>query len=86
MKVPNREIPLLFDQRGVRKMVISDINRDVSKMWARAAARDEAMEVAVEIKKGQAGVRQEQVQLDFSDDIADDAGNNDKSKLDKDYF
>ena len=50
-----------------------------------SAARDEAMEVAVEIEKGQAGVRQEQVQLDFSDDSADDVGNNDKSKLDEDY-
>ena len=55
-------------------------------MWARAAARDEAMEVAVEIEKGQAGFRQEQVQLDFSDDSADDAGNNDKSKLGKYYI
>ena len=43
------------------------------------------MEVAVEIEKGQAGVWQEQAQLDFSDDSADDAGNNDKSKLDEDY-
>ena len=42
------------------------------------------MEVAVEIEKGQAGVWQEQVQLDFSDDSADDAVNNDKSKLDED--
>ena len=44
----------------------------------RAAAKNEAMEVAVEIEKGQAGFRQEQVQLGFSDDSADDAGNNDK--------
>ena len=55
-------------------------------MWARAAARDEAMEVAVEIQKGQAGFKQEQVQLDFSDDSTDDAGNNDKSKLEEDYI
>ena len=47
-------------------------------MWARAAARNKAMEVAVKIVKGQAGFRQEQVQLGFSDDSADDAGNNDK--------
>ena len=52
-------------------------------MWARAAARDEAMEVVVEIEKGQAGFRQEQVQRDFSDDSADDAGNNNKSKLEE---
>ena len=65
MKVPKREISLLLEQRGARKMVISDIDKNVSKMWAQAAARDEAMEVAVEIQKGQAGFRQEQVQLDF---------------------
>ena len=41
--------------------------------------------MAVEIEKGQAGFRQEQVQLDFSDGSAEDAGNNDKSKLDKYY-
>ena len=55
-------------------------------MRAQAAARDETMEVAVKIQKGQAGFRQEQVQLDFSDDSADDADNNDKSKLDEDYI
>ena len=55
-------------------------------MRARAAARDEAMEVAVEIKKGQAGFRQEQVQHYFSDDSADDAGNDDKSKLGEYYI
>ena len=44
------------------------------------------MEVAVEVEKGQAGVRQEQVQVDFSDDSADDTGSNDKSKLDEDYI
>ena len=44
------------------------------------------MEMAVEIEKDQAGVRQEQVQLDFSDDSANDAGNNYKSKLDEDYI
>ena len=85
MKVPKREIPLLLDLSGARKTVISDIDKDVSKMLARAAARDEAMEVAVKIQKGQAEFRQEQVQLDFSDDSADDAGNNDKRKLDEDY-
>ena len=85
VKVRTLKIPCLLDQSGARKTIISDIDRDVSKMWARAAARDEAMEVAVEIQKGQAGFRQEQVQLDFSDDSADDAGNNDKSKLDEDY-
>ena len=34
-------------------------------MWARAAAKDEVMEVAAEIEKVQAEVRQEQVQLDL---------------------
>ena len=86
MKVSKREISPLLDQRGARKMVISDINKDVNKMFARATARDEAVEVAVEIEKGQAGVRQEQVQLDFSEDSANDAGNNYKSKLDEDYI
>ena len=42
--------------------------------------------MAAEIEKGQAGFRQEQVQLDFSNDSADDAGNNDKSKLDEVYI
>ena len=86
MNVPEREIPFLLDQHVARKMVISDIDKDVSKMWARAAARDEAMEVAVEIEKSQAEFRQEQVHLDFSNDSADDDGNNNKSKLDKDYI
>ena len=76
-----QEIPFLLDQRGSWKIVISDFDKYVSKMWARAAARDEAMEVVVEIEKGQAGFRREQVQRDFSDDSADDAGNNNKSKL-----
>ena len=44
------------------------------------------MEVAVEIERGQVGFRQEQVQLDFSDDSADDAGNNDKSELNEYYI
>ena len=44
------------------------------------------MEVAVEIEKVQAGFRQEQVQLDFSDDSAEDAGNNDKSELNEYYI
>ena len=47
-------------------MVIADIDRNVSRMWALAAARDEAMEVAAEIEKVQAEVRQEQVQLELS--------------------
>ena len=41
VKVPEREIPFLLDQREARKMVISDIDKDVSKMWVRAAAREE---------------------------------------------
>ena len=87
VKVCKREIPVFLDQRGTRKLIIPDIDKDVSKMWARAAARDEyiIMEVAVEIEKGQAGFRQEQVQLDFSDDSAEDAGNN-KSELNEYYI
>ena len=42
--------------------------------------------MAVEIEKGEARLRQAQEQLDFSDDSADDVGNNNKSKLDKDYI
>ena len=49
-------------------------------------ARDEAMEVPAEIEKVQAEVRQEQVQLDFSDKSAYKVGDNDKSKIDKDYI
>ena len=86
VKVPKREIQFLLDQRFARKMVIADINRNVSRMWARAAARDEAMEVAAEIEKVQAEVRQEQVQLDLSDESAYEVGDNDKSKIDEDYI
>ena len=72
--------------RCARKMIIADIDRNVSRMWARAAARDEAMEVAAEIEKVQAEVRQEEVQLDISDESAYEVGDNDKSKIDKDYI
>ena len=34
VKVSKREILFLLDQRGARKMIISDIDKDVSKMWA----------------------------------------------------
>ena len=44
------------------------------------------MEVAAEIGKVQAEVRQEQVQLDLSDETAYKGGDNDKSKIDKDYI
>ena len=44
------------------------------------------MEVAAEIKKVQAEVRQEQVQLDLSDESAYEVGDNDKSKIDEDYI
>ena len=67
-------------------MIIADIDRNVSRMWARAAARDEAMEVAAEIEKVQAEVRQEQMQLDLSDESAYEVGDNDKSKIDEDYI
>ena len=67
-------------------MVIADIDRNVSRMWARAAARDEAMEVAAEIEKVQAEVRQEQVQLDLFEESAYKIGDNDKSKIDEDYI
>ena len=40
VKVPKREIQFLLDQRCAWKMIIADINRNVSRMWARAAARD----------------------------------------------
>ena len=58
----------------------------LARMWAQVAARDEAMEVAAEIEKVQAEVRQEQVQLDLSDKSAYKVGNNDKSKIDEDYI
>ena len=67
-------------------MVIADINRNVSRMWARVAARDEAMEVSAEIEKVQAEVRQEQVQLDLSDESAYKVGDNEKSIIDEDYI
>ena len=44
------------------------------------------MEVAAEIEKVLAEVRQEQVQLDLSDKSAYEVGDNDKSKIDKDYI
>ena len=80
VKVPKREIQFLLNQRCARKMIIADIDRNVSRMWARAAARDEAMEVAAEIEKIQAEVRQEQMQLDLSDKNVYEVGDNDKSK------
>ena len=86
MKVPKREIQFLLDQRCARKMVIADIDRNVNRMCARAAARDEAMEVAAEIEKVQAEIRQEQVQLDLSDESAYEIGDNNKSKIDEDYI
>ena len=86
VKVPKREIQVLFDQHCARKLIIADIDRNVSRMWARAAARDEAMKVAAEMEKVQAEVRQEQVQLDFFDESAYEVGDNDKSKIDKDYI
>ena len=67
-------------------MVIADINRNVSRMWAGAAARDEAMKVAAKIEKVQAEVRQKQVQLDLSDESAYEVGDNHKSKIDEDYI
>ena len=77
VKVPKREIQFLLNQRFARKMVIADIDRNVSRMWARAAARDEAI---------QAEVRQEQVQLDLSDESAYEVRDNDMSKIDEDYI
>ena len=86
MKVPKREIQFLLDQRCARKMIIAKIDKTVSGMWAQAAARDEAMEMAAEMEKVQAEVRQEQVQLDLSDESAYEVGDNDKSKIDEDYI
>ena len=85
MKVSKHEIQFLLDQHCTQKMVIADIGRNVSRMWAQGAARDEAMEVAAEIEKVQAEVRQEQVQLDLFDESAYEVGDIDKSKIDKDY-
>ena len=86
VKVPKREIQFLLDQSCARKMVIADIDRNVGRMWARVAARDEAMKVAAEIEKVQAEVRQQQVQLHLSDKSAYEVGNNDKSKIDEDHI
>ena len=86
MKVPKREIQFLLDQRCARKMIIAEIDRNVSRMWARAAARDEAMDVATEIEKFQTEVRQEQVQLDLSNESVYEVGDNDKSKIDEDFI
>ena len=58
VKVPKREMQFLLDQRCARIMVMA---RNVSRISDRAAARDKAMEVAAEIEKVQAEVRQEQV-------------------------
>ena len=78
-------IQFLLDQRCARK-IIADIDRNVSRMWAPAVARDEVMEVATEIEKVQAEVRQDQVQLDLSDESAYEVGDNDNSKIDEDYI
>ena len=86
VKVPKREIQFLLDQHCARKMIIAEIDRNVSRMWAQAAARDEAMEVATEIEKVQTEVRQEQVQLDLSNESVYEVGDNDKSKIDEDFI
>ena len=86
VKVSKHEIQFLLDQHCTQKMIIADIDRNVSGMWARAVARDKVMEVAAEIEKVQAEVRQEQVQLDLSDESAYEVGNNDKSNIDEDYI
>ena len=86
VKAPKREIQFLIEQSCARKIIIANIDRNVSEMWTRAAARDEAMEVAAEIENVQAEVRQEQVQLDLSDESAYEVGDNDQSKIDKDYI
>ena len=51
VKVPKREIQFLLDQSCARKMVIADIDRNVARIRAQAAARNEAIEVAAEIEK-----------------------------------
>ena len=76
----------MLDQRCARKIVIADINRNVCRMWARAAARDKTIEVAAEVERVQAQVTQEQVQLNLSDESAYKVGDNDKTKIDKDYI
>ena len=86
VKVPKGEIQFLLDQRCAQKKVIADVDRNVSRMWAQAAVRDKTMEVAAKIEKVQAEVRQEQVQLDLSDESAYKVDGNDKSKIDEDYI
>ena len=58
----------------------------LAECGARVAVRDEAMEVAAEIEKVQAEVRQKQVRLDLSDESAYEVSDNDKSKIDEDYI
>ena len=65
VKIPKCEIQFLLDQRCAGNMIIADIDRNVSRMWARAAIRDEAMEMSAEIKKVQAEARQDQMQFDL---------------------
>ena len=79
VKVSKREIQFLLDQLCAQKIIIADIDRNVSRIWARVAARDEAMEVATKIEKVQADVGQEQVQLDLSDKSAYEVGDNDNA-------
>ena len=85
VKVPKCEIQFWLDQRSARKMVIVDIDRNVSRMWARAVARDTTMEVAAKMEKTQAEVRREDVQLDFSNESASEVGGNSRSGFHEDY-
>ena len=85
VKVPKRKIQFLLDQRSARKMVIADIDRNVSRMWARAVARDETMGVAAKMEETQAEVRREEVQLDIPDESASEVGGNSRSGFDEDY-
>ena len=86
MKVSKHEIQFLLDQRCTQKIVIADIDRNVSRIWTGEAVRDKAMQVAAEIEKVQAEVGQKQVQNDLFDKSAQEVGNNDKSKIDEDYI
>ena len=63
MKISKCEIQFLHDHRYARKMVVANIDRNGSRMWVQAVARDEMMEVAGKIEKLQAEVWQEQVQF-----------------------
>jgi hypothetical protein len=84
-KVPKREIQFLLDQRGSRRMVITGVDINVTRMWERAAAREE-----VEAKKARKEtMRQEEMQdlqadLQILDENATDVEEEDTAPADRD--